>query len=1177
MAVETPAVRRGSAFVRRFRERVGVWRRLFLMNWALFKASRIGVIGLAIMVAFLIIALAAPFMGLRDPIRWQAPDEDLISVAPFWVKDNTLLGSEFRTIQPINQPIAMRILPNSIDPRADRLYVAATTRLYALETQPSLQGENAWRGTLFGAKYFNVTQGTVPNRTISAPPILMNYGSFTGFLNAPADYEIYVGTSDGALFILRDTDNTVPTGTNRTAKLQLDGAITGLAAYTHDDGAPPWILGSVNLLTQNGTRWDRETIADAGDTGDLGEYASLAFNGTGAPYVAYYDFALGQPALSSRAGTRWTADRWEPFNEFINTGQFTSLAIGSDGIPQIAYYDAFTAGLRYAFRNSTGGYNASTIDAGGVGQYASLALNQSNVPRIAYWNATSNSLKYATGLDRTGANWTLATVDGNGGGRYASLALNATEAPRIVYYSDTNGSLQYAFLNGSAWTVERIDSGTFQDVSLALDPGTGEPAVAYYAVTARALKFANRTTAWNPPISVDGGGVGRNASLAFNGTGKPASAYLDEKNWDLKFAQWSLTSGWTNRTILSAGHVGLYASLKFDSSGRALIAYRSFETGRTSRDVLVAGTAKGKLYGIDVSVPNRIVAVPPIDAFHPVRHQKVDGWDYRLRWEENLGSAIHLANSPMRGFTAIPAFSPAFNGNGTAVYVGTDSGNLFAQSTLNGTAYWASPVFVGAPWNTAPIVELTAEGPRSVKGHEIVYAASSSRLVPPDNRVRGSFLYARYAWNGTALPEWAESFAGFGGAGPVGPTLTTFDGGNLTQPTVEGIYIYVGSDTGYLYALRRDETPPNFAVPLTAKWSYVDPKLVGFHPRFTGPPLVLPNKGILLTVANEDNGTATNPADDHGVLYSITMSEGGLAQSKTFPSVAPGMPLAWDAPKGLGLAVFVAYGGPTVVGVSSLAADGRFLAPSEPSWAHTYACPPPAERRCPGYPSGNQYWLGLDNQGRDIFSQVIWGSRIALLVGFMSAILTVVLGVVVGLLAGYVGGKTESVLMRFTDVILVLPGLPLIITLAAVLGASIWNIILVISLLGWPGIARIIRAEVLSLKERPFIDSARVTGASTTRIVFKHIAPNVMPLAFLYMTFSVSGAILTEAALSFIGLGDASTMSWGIMLQLVSQSKALESWWWLLPPGLAITLISLAFFLVGRAFDEIVNPRLRKR
>ena len=333
-------------------------------------------------------------------------------------------------------------------------------------------------------------------------------------------------------------------------------------------------------------------------------------------------------------------------------------------------------------------------------------------------------------------------------------------------------------------------------------------------------------------------------------------------------------------------------------------------------------------------------------------------------------------------------------------------------------------------------------------------------------------------------------------------------------------------------------------------------------------------------IPNEDNGTASNPLDDHGVLYSFKQN-GTVSWRSTFPSVLVGTPVAWYLPSpAIGLGVIVGYGNaPYVAGVSALAASGRFLAPSEPSWAHSYACGTTEDpnRRCPGYRSGNQYWLGLDSQGRDIFSQVIWGSRIALLVGFLAAFFSVVLGVVVGLVAGYVGGKTESVLMRFTDVILVLPPLPLIIAMAAVLGASIWNIILVISLLGWPGIARIIRAEVLSLKERPFIDSARVTGASTTRIVFRHIAPNVMPLAFLYMTFAVSGAILAEAALSFIGLGDVTTMSWGIMLQLVSQSKALQAWWWLLPPGLAITLISLAFFLIGRAFDEIVNPRLRKR
>src|SRR5207249_9675367 len=138
-----------------------------------------------------------------------------------------------------------------------------------------------------------------------------------------------------------------------------------------------------------------------------------------------------------------------------------------------------------------------------------------------------------------------------------------------------------------------------------------------------------------------------------------------------------------------------------------------------------------------------------------------------------------------------------------------------------------------------------------------------------------------------------------------------------------------------------------------------------------------------------------------------------------------------------------------------------------------------------------------------------WSSDVCssdLIVGFSVALLTVGIGLVVGLVAGYLGRKTDIVLMRFTDVILVLPLLPLLIILAAVLGSSIWNIILVIALLSWPGTARVIRSEVLSLKERPYIQSARVTGASSVRIMFRHLTPNVMPLVFLYMTFAVSGA-----------------------------------------------------------------------
>ena len=199
------------------------------------------------------------------------------------------------------------------------------------------------------------------------------------------------------------------------------------------------------------------------------------------------------------------------------------------------------------------------------------------------------------------------------------------------------------------------------------------------------------------------------------------------------------------------------------------------------------------------------------------------------------------------------------------------------------------------------------------------------------------------------------------------------------------------------------------------------------------------------------------------------------------------------------------------------------------------------------------------------------------LVFCVAALLSVGMGLIVGLVAGYLGEKTDVVLMRFTDVVLVLPTLPLLIILSAVLGASIWNIILVIALIGWPGTARVIRAEILSLKERPYIQSARVTGASSVRIMFRHLTPNVMPLVFLYMTFSVSGAILFEAALSFLGLGDINTPSWGTMLSTVQQTDFLRAYWWLLPPGLGITILSLAFYFVGRAFEQIINPRLRAR
>ena len=226
----------------------------------------------------------------------------------------------------------------------------------------------------------------------------------------------------------------------------------------------------------------------------------------------------------------------------------------------------------------------------------------------------------------------------------------------------------------------------------------------------------------------------------------------------------------------------------------------------------------------------------------------------------------------------------------------------------------------------------------------------------------------------------------------------------------------------------------------------------------------------------------------------------------------------------------------------------------------------------------SRHWLGTDFMGRDILSQLLAGARVAFMVGVSAAFMSIVLGTAIGMIAGYMGRFVDTLLMRLADMIMVMPTMLVVLMLAALFGQlSIWTIVLIIALFRWPGVSRVIRAQTLSLKQRPFIEAARVAGASHVRIIFRHIMPNVLPLSFLYMTFRVTSAIIIEAALAFLGFGDPSTVSWGMMLQWVWKTGHMfNAPYWLLPPGICISLITLSFYMLGRAMDEVLDPRLRK-
>lgn len=232
----------------------------------------------------------------------------------------------------------------------------------------------------------------------------------------------------------------------------------------------------------------------------------------------------------------------------------------------------------------------------------------------------------------------------------------------------------------------------------------------------------------------------------------------------------------------------------------------------------------------------------------------------------------------------------------------------------------------------------------------------------------------------------------------------------------------------------------------------------------------------------------------------------------------------------------------------------------------------------PAFASPSEFGrLGTDGLGRDVLTQFIWGSRISLLVGLAATVLAMLIGSVVGIAAGFLGGRIGGLLMRITEWFLVIPFLPLAIALAAILGPSIRNIIIVIGITSWPSTARLIHAQVLTLKQRDYVDRSRALGASDWHLMTRHIVPNVSPLILANTTLTVPIVILSEATLSFLGLGDPSNASWGQMLDDAFESGAVtvEAWWYIVPPGLGIMLVVLAFTLVGQALEEILDPRLR--
>jgi len=224
-----------------------------------------------------------------------------------------------------------------------------------------------------------------------------------------------------------------------------------------------------------------------------------------------------------------------------------------------------------------------------------------------------------------------------------------------------------------------------------------------------------------------------------------------------------------------------------------------------------------------------------------------------------------------------------------------------------------------------------------------------------------------------------------------------------------------------------------------------------------------------------------------------------------------------------------------------------------------------------------QHWLGCDDGGVDMLTLLMYGARVSLIVGTAATAVAMVIGGGIGVISGYYGGATDITLMRITDYFLVIPDIPLMIVAAALYGGSLKNIIIIIGILLWTGTARVIRAQVKSVKERVYVRRSRSLGAGNTRIISKHVLPQVMPLLMANTVLMVAVAIFDETALAFLGLGDPTRVSWGTLIENAGNRSAISvgAWWAIIPPGVAVGILCLALMMWGTAIEDALNPRLK--